>query len=129
MDTNRKPGWWLASDGAWYPPEQSPSHGHDAVAGAEEHQAAPHGEPGASAANPPAGWYRDPLISGLRYWDGFIWTEHVAYRRSTPGVGSPYGDDRETTGLTDAVNGRHAPPRRDAGDLELPGWWLTPDSE
>jgi len=26
--------------------------------------------------SPPAGWYRDPEGSGLRWWDGARWTEH-----------------------------------------------------
>lgn len=26
---------------------------------------------------PPAGWYQDPGGSGLRYWDGSQWTQHV----------------------------------------------------
>lgn len=26
----------------------------------------------------PPDWYGDPLGSGLRYWDGSAWTEHVA---------------------------------------------------
>jgi len=26
---------------------------------------------------PPAGWYADPVGTGLRYWDGNAWTEHT----------------------------------------------------
>ena len=26
-DTSQGPGWWQASDGKWYPPEQSPGGG------------------------------------------------------------------------------------------------------
>ncbi len=33
----------------------------------------------------PAGWYPDPgLGDGLRYWDGWRWTTHVAFRRPPP---------------------------------------------
>jgi len=30
--------------------------------------------------SPPPGWYPDPGSSGLRWWDGQRWTEHVADR-------------------------------------------------
>jgi hypothetical protein len=33
---------------------------------------------------PPAGWYPDPGMNGLRWWDGSRWTEH----RHTPPAGS-----------------------------------------
>ncbi|MEJ7628231.1 MAG: RDD family protein [Nocardioidaceae bacterium] len=34
---------------------------------------------------PTAGWYDDPRdASGLRYWDGEAWTEHVAPRQQPP---------------------------------------------
>jgi len=130
MDTNGRSGWWLASDGEWYPPEQSPSY-PDAVADAEERQASPHIEQEAGAGSPAAAWYTDPLTSGLRYWDGSRWTEHVAYRRDTTRrTGLPFGDDGESTGSIHEIQGRHARPRRDhAGGPEIPGWWLTPGSE
>ena len=34
-DTSQGPGWWLASDGKWYPPEQHPSRQPGAEGGAE----------------------------------------------------------------------------------------------
>ena len=131
MDTNGGSGWWLASDGEWYPPEQSPSYPDDAVGDAEEQQGAPHIEQEAGAGSPPAAWYSDPLTSGLRYWDGSRWTEHVAYRRyTTQRPGSPSGDEGESTGSIDEIQGRHARPRGDhAGGRKLPGWWVTPGSE
>ena len=33
---------------------------------------------------PAAGWYRDPQRAGLRYWDGWQWTEHVADYQPQP---------------------------------------------
>lgn len=30
-----------------------------------------------SAGNPPAGWYPDAAIGGLRWWDGTQWTQHT----------------------------------------------------
>ncbi len=29
------------------------------------------------AAGPPPGWFPDPSGGGLRYWDGFQWTDHT----------------------------------------------------
>ena len=29
-DTSQGPGWWQASDGKWYPPEQAPGGGSGA---------------------------------------------------------------------------------------------------
>lgn len=43
-------GWWLASDGRWYPP----------------------------VAQIPAGWKPDPLDPNMmRWWDGLAWTQHI----------------------------------------------------
>lgn len=37
----------------------------------------------------PSGWYDDPdSPDQLRYWDGVVWTEHVASKRPTPSAGS-----------------------------------------
>ncbi|MDY7104552.1 MAG: DUF2510 domain-containing protein [Actinomycetota bacterium] len=55
-------GWWLATDGNWYPPA-----------------------PGADGPPPtPAGWYHDPCGGGQRYWDGDAWTAVV---RDADGAG------------------------------------------
>lgn len=48
-------GWWLATDGNWYPPT-----------------AGRNGPPPT-----PAGWYADPCGGGQRYWDGGEWTAIV----------------------------------------------------
>jgi hypothetical protein len=55
-------GWWLATDGNWYPP----------TAGCD-------GPPPT-----PAGWYADPCGGGQRYWDGTEWTAVV---RGSDGAG------------------------------------------
>lgn len=53
-DESRGEGWWLASDGKWYPPESKPS----ALA-----------PPPTPTASPPEGWYDDPERPGQRrYW-------------------------------------------------------------
>lgn len=37
---------------------------------------------------PPAGWYPDPLgLHDVRYWDGAVWTDHVADRSDRSGAG------------------------------------------
>jgi hypothetical protein len=74
-DVSGGPGWWLASDGKWYPPE---SWAQPAPAPASlSAPAIP--VPGQSSVTfPPPGWYLDP--SGLpasRYWDGSQWTQTV----------------------------------------------------
>lgn len=44
--------------------------------------------------NPPAGWYADPVTSGIvRYWNGTAWTEHTAPHVPVPSVG--YGATSE----------------------------------
>lgn len=48
-------GWWLATDGNWYPPTAGRT-----------------GPPPT-----PAGWYADPCGGGQRYWDGSEWTAVV----------------------------------------------------
>ena len=45
-EVSQGPGWWLASDGRWYPPEQAPGH---APSGASADATAPTGPPPASA--------------------------------------------------------------------------------
>ncbi|MEN2739215.1 DUF2510 domain-containing protein [Microbacterium sp. X-17] len=46
--------------------------------------------------NPPAGWYADPVTSGIvRYWSGTAWTEHTAPHQPVPHVG--YGAAPDTT--------------------------------
>jgi hypothetical protein len=57
-------GWWLASDGKWYPPAAAPAHEMNELNAA-------------SYRPPPPGWYPDPWIAqGQRYWDG-TWTGYA----------------------------------------------------
>ena len=63
--STQAPGWWLATDGNWYPPESHP----DAA-----RRLAPTPPP-----PPPAGWFADPMRRHEhRYWDGSRWTDHVS---------------------------------------------------
>lgn len=139
-DTHDRSGWWLASDGEWYPPEQSPNYtDHPNTYDESEQTVAPQGEREAdtksamtSAENPPAAWYDDPLTVGMRYWDGTSWTQHVAYRRYRSELsGTQAGDGGEATGVVDDRRlGRHdEAPHQQTGSLELPGWWFTPGDE
>ena len=61
-DVSQGPGWWLASDGKWYPPEEVPDYGAAAqTSGAPV--APPYGPPPAApgyAATPPAPGYPPP---------------------------------------------------------------------
>ncbi len=55
---------------------------------------------------PVAGWYPDPNVGQLRYWDGNGWTEHLApYPEGDPGAPPP-------PNATDAIG---ASPGQDAG--------------
>jgi Protein of unknown function (DUF2510) len=80
--TSHGEGWWVASDGKWYPPEQHPDF--DSTARPPEPTS-----PGVLATLPslsmmaetsappaaPEGWYPDPADpSRQRYWDGSTWT-------------------------------------------------------
>ena len=100
----------------------------------------------------PSGWYDDPNdASLLRYWDGVVWTDHVAPRKSPTveqsrigmphEVGSPtplasQGQQREQTGWTGQLDrqqrpgapqwpgvqlGRPQPTTPDGAVLS--GWW------
>jgi Domain of unknown function (DUF4234)/Protein of unknown function (DUF2510) len=85
-DTSQGPGWWIASDGKWYPPEQHPSYeppapppppsADPAPIGQIPHATAPLGQPPPAApASTPPGWYREASDSALvRYWDGATWS-------------------------------------------------------
>lgn len=85
-DVSQGPGWWEASDGKWYPPEQHPDYALSAEPVNGERQEvelltgikAAISTPITSAHGPPAAWYDNPLGDGLRYWDGGAWTEHFA---------------------------------------------------
>jgi len=81
-EVSRRPGWWLASDGRWYPPEDSPNATRrvDAATASRQSRSAPSVEPEDPAAPDestqglPSGWYEDPVGAGLRFWNGTTWT-------------------------------------------------------
>ncbi len=72
------PGWWLATDGKWYPPEEHPAQGVPTAAPTPPAPTPSGPSPaelqmaGAGAYQGlPSGWYRDPTDSAsARYWDG-----------------------------------------------------------
>jgi uncharacterized RDD family membrane protein YckC len=71
-DVSQGPGWWQASDGKWYRPEQHPNY-------QPPQPAQPYGAPAGTTYPPqsstPAGWYQDPTNPGAsRYWDGTGWS-------------------------------------------------------
>ena len=72
-DVSQGPGWWQASDGKWYPPDQHPNY-------QSPPQSPPSfGAPPASPYPPQApmapGWYQDPSNPAVsRYWDGTGWS-------------------------------------------------------
>ena len=103
-DVSEGPGWWVASDGKWYRPEQHPDYKPPApppppppppappptapIAQPSGVWAAPTAQmptapPTAPPATPP-GWYRDPSNpAASRYWDGTAWGSE------THALGSP----------------------------------------
>lgn len=96
-DGSETPGWWLASDGAWYPPEQHPEYDEDYEVTPSVSVVDANWDTARTARrSPPPGWYHNPVSDGLRYWDGASWSDESASRR-------------------------YLAPRS-----ELPGWWLTP---
>ena len=66
-ETSQGPGWWVATDGRWYPPETHPAAPPHAPVGrpragpmapggparADSHSAGPAGDPGPARARPP----------------------------------------------------------------------------
>jgi uncharacterized protein DUF2510 len=75
-DVSQGPGWWVASDGKWYPPELHPdnrdSHPQASQTVATHTSVTP---PNPAPSTPP-GWYRDPYDeTAARYWDGTSWSE------------------------------------------------------
>lgn len=58
-DTSQGPGWWQASDGRWYPPEQAPGYV------APPPPPAAYGPPPQPYAPYPAGAYAPPAKSGM----------------------------------------------------------------
>ena len=62
-------GWWQASDGRWYPPNDGNTYGATQYTPAAEPTFATQ----APRTAPPAGWYTDPTTSKQRWWDGVQW--------------------------------------------------------
>jgi Domain of unknown function (DUF4190) len=74
-DGSQGPGWWLASDGRWYPPDQSPGYASAAAQPSWSPPAAPSGPGGAAYGPPVAPPYTPPVDPRYGY----------------PGGGAPYG--------------------------------------
>ena len=75
-DLSQGPGWWQATDGKWYPPEQHPNYRATTT---ESVMSTAHESPVyssvAAQTTPPPGWYLDPNDpTRHRYWDGTSWT-------------------------------------------------------
>jgi hypothetical protein len=89
-DLSQGPGWWLATDGRWYPPERHPTYSQQRT------HVAPPAEPNPQSLSvpppgTPPGWYRDALdpTSG-RYWDGVSWgTETRPIQTPAPAPSAP----------------------------------------
>ena len=83
-DTSGGSGWWLATDGKWYPLERHPIFANPA--------ATPRPTPEADYRTVAPGWYRDPGNPNLaRYWDGTILSEERRPGATPPHhpIGSP----------------------------------------
>jgi hypothetical protein len=66
-DTSQGPGWWEASDGKWYPPEQAPG-APAADSGAAGYQAAPgYGAQPQAQAQPQGGYQQEPGYGQTAY--------------------------------------------------------------
>jgi hypothetical protein len=93
--SSQGPGWWIASDGRWYPPEQHP----DAVSAASQQPTTP---------GPPVG----PQVGSAPVWtplDGP--TQAADQRPPAPGAPPPYGQTPPAPyGQTPPAPYGHAPP-------------------
>ncbi len=114
-EMSQGPGWWLATDGKWYPPEEHPGQVTPAAA------SAPPATPTLSSAEPeaaapvayqglPSGWYRDPSDpASARYWDGTTLGDekrpvaHPAVAVSQPTASQPISGQPTTTVTTPGV--------------------------
>jgi hypothetical protein len=66
-DTSGGPGWWLASDGRWYPPEQHPQYGAPPPSPFGAPSGSPYGAPtGPSYPYPVPGYFGSPGPAGPR---------------------------------------------------------------
>jgi hypothetical protein len=94
-DVSQGPGWWLASDGKWYSPEQ--------VAGDSTQSPAPLGAttgpgPGLPPTGPPPG-YPPPGYPSSGYPTGPPPAGAYGYPAGPPGYGYGYGSTPKTNGL------------------------------
>jgi RDD family/Protein of unknown function (DUF2510) len=90
-DTSQGQGWWLASDGKWYPPETAPAAAVPVTPAGSPTQAmasgnTPSTEQSTQPPQPtvPQGWYVDPHNpTGQRFWNGTSWTEQTQVMAAT----------------------------------------------
>jgi uncharacterized RDD family membrane protein YckC len=77
-DVSPGPGWWIASDGRWYPPHLRPAAVH--APASPQSNGAPASQPAASAP-----------VSNHSQWGGAPWSPAPAVANYPPGYGPPPG--------------------------------------
>lgn len=108
-DTSQGPGWWLASDGKWYPPQPGPTATPptEVVEGAGQVQGTP-AAPGADSSQGP-GWWQASDDKWYPPQPGAMAMQPAAVQPATP------------------VTGTSAAPGADSSPG--PGWWLASDGK